>query len=405
MQPDPPALDNGVTLTVSRDRNIIAITSGPDFRSTAQLLDRVGFVGTAQSGHRLDTRDPAQAQRVVVALNDAAATAGIAVTTKYRPWIGDAAADIAASLPGRWTAKVRVLCLPIWQEAIASGSLWDDGELIAAFRTERIGYAAVLSGEGIDLLMIDQPGRGQEYLVGAIAPDGFEGTVADTPDAPRSVTLPADPGPVADYLANEFLSDYANALHSRRLSVIATALAVARDAERTWQNTRDILSADDSTGFMSNTLAALELEHRATLWTRWPTIAEHAPSLLDHLRAVEAQPASPIGVYERAALTALRTASDNGRQIQARWMDTAKKYSEAPYQPVSAAFVDAVDARNAEIRPVIRAWLEHGDTLMALARRFPPVPSLDRSAHPPVPLAGPRSLPSPAPAHQPGRRH
>lgn len=95
------------------------------------------------------------------------------VQVSGRPYLGDIADQIAARLPGRWTAQVEIYSNPLWQEDLLP-YLWDRGDLARSVKDRRMPYAAKLDSDtGIELLLAEHgpdPERG--YLIGAFASYG-----------------------------------------------------------------------------------------------------------------------------------------------------------------------------------------------------------------------------------------
>ncbi|MFC9504349.1 hypothetical protein [Streptomyces sp. NPDC057002] len=159
-----------IVLSHSRESGIVAAASGERLLWAHTALVESGFQRDDAGVWHL----PADGNgTTVVDLVRCARRHRTSVHTSSRPFIGDAARDLARLQPGQWHASVEIYSHPAWQEDLVP-CLWDSGELGRAVQSERIPCAALLTGtaQGTTLLFIERPGRQLDYLVGAFAPEG-----------------------------------------------------------------------------------------------------------------------------------------------------------------------------------------------------------------------------------------
>ncbi|MDO0936436.1 hypothetical protein QQY66_33810 [Streptomyces sp. DG2A-72] len=134
MPSHPPA---EITLVLSASAGIAAVAHGERYRWAETALKLVGFHRRDDGAFALAVNDPQAARDAVHQLIRTARRHQATVTASNRRYLGDVADEIAAHLPGPWSAKVGVHSHPLWQHDLLPW-LWDAGELIHAVQTERL---------------------------------------------------------------------------------------------------------------------------------------------------------------------------------------------------------------------------------------------------------------------------
>lgn len=209
--------------------------------------------------------------------------------TSSRRFLGDIAQDLAAHLPGRWTAELNVYSHPVWQEDLVPW-LWDSGELSQAVQTGRVPYAARLcDGADISLLLIERPGHDHGYVIGAFAPEPFDDNYEE-PHAPRSAILPADSALAAGIVTSQFLPAYHRALDARRLNTITAALNLIHEERQALQAVRESGRYTDGVRLDARLLPELERAFTERAWLEFHDVLTHAPALLEKCRPDGARP-------------------------------------------------------------------------------------------------------------------
>lgn len=380
-----------ITLAFSARTGIVAVTGGTRYRDADTVLDTAGFSRRQDGTSTLATADTGAARRALTALTRLVADHNMTLTASSRVWLGDTATRIATLLPGSWTARIEVYAMPVWQQDLAE-CLWDAGTLIGAVRNERISLGAVLTdGRGTELLVVDTPGAADELLIGAFAPNGLDGPFADDPSAPPSMAVPADPALAAQAITTRLLPAFRLAVYQRRASEVAGRLAHALAAEIARILVRGSWPADDGTGIGAVILSQVDHAHHEALWDDFRSFLLHGPALLDHVEAV----AVCLRPADRAVLPALREALRQGCRVHGQWLDTVRRMREDDSTVAGTTYTQAVARRTTDAGPALAAWLEHGPTLVDLARQHPPA-----GARP----VAPRALPAASPAGPPVKR-
>ncbi|WP_206342755.1 hypothetical protein [Streptomyces ureilyticus] len=393
MPSHPPA---EITLVLSASAGIVAVAHGERYRWAQTALQRVGFQRRDNGTSALAVNDPQAARDTVHQLIRTARRHQATVTASSRRYLGDIADEMAAHLPGQWSARVGVHSHPVWQHDLVPW-LWDAGELIRAVQTERLPYTAVLTdGTGIELLLVERPGHQSDYLLGAFAPNGFDEHVAKT-SPPGSIVLPAAPEQAARAIADRFLPAYHHALHARRWATVAFALERIREEYDTRQAVKESGRFSDASPLDPGHIPDLEGQFADFAWQEFRNVLTHAPALLDQCR-----PATTGRPEDAAALQRLRDALVRGTGILAGWNARLEDLRETPEVLPAATYGEAKAERDARVLPVIEAWLADGEVFLRHQARAaaPPHPLAVRD-HGVLPL--PPALPTP-PGASPARR-
>ncbi|MCZ0997565.1 hypothetical protein O1M63_04505 [Streptomyces mirabilis] len=191
LPPNPPAQ---ITVAYSRHFDgLIAIAHGEKWPWAHTALEQTGFTKRDDgSFHTPGDSVPAAMAKLLPIARRHRAT----VQVSGRPYLGDVADQIAARLPGRWTAQVEIYSNPLWQEDLLP-YLWDRGDLARAVKDRLVPYAAKLDSDtGIELLLTEHsPDPEHGYLIGALASyEEFEDSY-DNPHAPASIPPSHRTGP------------------------------------------------------------------------------------------------------------------------------------------------------------------------------------------------------------------
>ncbi|MFD9069108.1 hypothetical protein [Streptomyces lasiicapitis] len=303
-----------ITLTTSRTLGLVAIASGEKYAQANQALAEAGFSRLLNGAHTASLADSQAARRTASALMHRAHEHGATIITSPRPYLGDIGTEIAARLPGTWSAELEIYSHPLWQEDLWYG-LWEAGEIHHALQDHRIPFASVLkNGTGTELLLVERPGHRSGYLLGALT-DHEKEDVRDDPATPRSVVLPADPGLAAYAITHTFLPAYRRALHQRDLNTVLSALERIREEHQTLQAIKDSGRFSDGVPLGdSRLIASLEQDFADHAWLSFHDVLEHAPLLLTRCR-----PAATSWPEDAAALTRLREALAHSQDAWNEW--------------------------------------------------------------------------------------
>ncbi|KUM99905.1 hypothetical protein AQI95_35910 [Streptomyces yokosukanensis] len=295
------------------------------------------------------------------------------VTITPRRYLGDVAEEIAAHLPGSWSAEISIHSHPAWQHDLIP-LLWDDGELLRAVEDQRAPYAAVLSnGEGVELLLVERPGHPSDYLVGAFASEGFDDNTNE-PIVPRSIAIPGDHQLVAAAIAERFLPAYHQALHARRLDTVAYALDTLREEYETLATMEESGRYSDATLLDPAELPHLEKQFADLAQYKLRNHLIHAPHLLEQCR-----PDQTPWPEDAVALDRIRNAISQWQDAFVEWRLFVPPGLLATASDEAKA--QAKTRRDARLRPVIEIWIADGETFLRQARAAAPTP--------PRPLPGP----------------
>ncbi|MCZ4103631.1 hypothetical protein [Streptomyces sp. H39-C1] len=322
----------------------------------------------------------------------------MSITTSSRPYLGDTGQDIAARLPGAWTATVETYPRRHWQEDIV-GSLWDSGDLFQAMVHDHVRCAIVLENPaGTALLLIERPGHASGYLLGAFATEEYDDNW-DDPHAPRSIVLPAEAELAAQAVAHTFLPDYRSALHHRRLDTVMAALNRIRPDHETLQAIAESGRYSDGMPFDNpRLLKEMERSYADRGWRSFQDVLQHAPLLLSRCR-----PSASAWPQDAAALARLRDALASSQDAWAEFQDLRAELYSIPATLSAPEWSQVRSQLGATVLPQIATWLADGEAFERQARAAVPGGQVALSAptprllttRPPQP-----ATPRPANAHR-----
>ncbi|MFC8350397.1 hypothetical protein [Streptomyces sp. NPDC057280] len=285
------------------------------------------------------------------------------------------AQDLAARLPGSWTAVTQERAAYADQPPLAE-RLWDDGHVQWAFERFVLSRHAVLTtGTGCELVVVDRPRRAREFLVAALQPSGSD--VADRVKAPDGIVVDADPARAASAVADRLLPRYEQAVRAARVEQVAVAVAAGERVLAEWDAISDSLCDADHWP-LDERYDLRQQQRDAEMWALFAPFLDHGPPLVAH--AEEMLPF--LDPQDRAEgrwpyrLRVLREALEGGARVQADFeFVTGALLPDHPR--AGAAFAKAVVERNAEGWHYSLTWMESGGVLveMAQAERGRPVRS------------------------------
>ncbi|MEV5979650.1 hypothetical protein [Streptomyces sp. NPDC052114] len=308
MSPTPPTQ---IILSTSRANGLVAIPYGEEHRRASRALEEAGFQRIPGGAFAAPLTDwPATRQMASVLVHRAHAH-GATITTSPRPYLADFGEDLAARLPGTWSAKLELYYHPVVQEDLI-GPLWDSGDLLQALLHDPVPSAVVLKNTvGTELLLIERPGHGSGYLLGAFATEEYDDNWEE-PNAPRSMVLPADPGLAAHAVTTSFLPEYSRCLHNRRLDTVLTALERIRSEHETLQAIKASRRYSDGVPLAdSRMIAEMERTFGDYAWLSFRDVLQHAPVLLSRCR-----PARSPWPQDAVALERLRSALADSQETR-----------------------------------------------------------------------------------------
>ncbi|MER7986537.1 hypothetical protein ABTY53_13180 [Streptomyces noursei] len=371
-----------IALSHSPTAGIVAIAHGERYPWAQTALKIAGFQPREDGAFRLPVSASETVRDVAGDLFRLARRHQAVVTVSSRGFLGDAAEQIAARLPGRWSAQLEIYSHPIWQHDLVA-LLWDDGELIRAVTEQQIPFAAVLTNHaGIELLLAERPGHPSDYLVAAFAPEGFDDNY-DAAHAPRSLAVPGSSRLAASAIGEQFLPTYHRALHARCLADVAYGLASLRDEHEALQVVRESGRYSDAALLAPGSLPELERQFDDLARYKLRHYFFYAPTLLDQCR-----PAQTPWPQDAAALERLRTALDQCSAVLAQ--------RATAVTPGTAVTADAKAGRGPQLLPVVDALLADGDVLLRQARAAAPPPPHTKSGPEHDVPALPPARPAPA---------
>lgn len=387
MPPNPPAQ---ITVAFSRHFDgLIAIAHGEQWPWAHTALEQAGF--TRRDDGSFHT--PGDSVRAAMAtLLPIARRHRATVQVSGRLYLGDVAAQIAARLPGRWTAQVEIYSNPLWQEDLLP-YLWDRGDLARAVKERRVPYAAKLDSDtGIELLLAEHgpdPERG--YLIGAFASyEEFEDSY-DNPHAPASITLPAVPGQAAQVIRDTLLPAYHRALHERRTGAVLAALDAIRAEYGTLQAMRDSGRFSDGMPLRSPT----ELEEATKVfvdrvWLEFLPVLTHAPGVLVNCTTALSHHPGDAGVVH-----CLGDALASCTPALEEWRRRLRELRFRP--PMSLEPPEQLRTRlGRQVLPALGVWLTEADAFARIAHAARPGDARPPGAVAPAPTVRP-ALPPPSP--------
>lgn len=273
-----------IALTTSRALGLVAIASGEEYQRAHHALKDAGFRRLPNGVFVSPLTDAQTARSAASALVHHAHTYGATITPSPRPYLGDIGTEIAARLPGTWSAQLEIYSHPLWQEDLWP-ALWDASDLHRALKDHRIPFASVLKNDtGIKLLLIERPGHRSGYLLGALTEHEKEDP-DDDPTAPHSIVLPADPALAAHSVTYTFLPAYRRALQHRDLDTVLTSLERIREEHQALRAIKDSGRYSDGVPLGdSRLIAGLERDFADLAWLSFTDVLEHAPLLLARCR-------------------------------------------------------------------------------------------------------------------------
>jgi hypothetical protein len=388
LPPNPPAL---ITLAYGRRASgLLAIAHGEQWRWAHTALEQAGFTKWDDGSFRApgDSVPVAMAKLLPIARRHRAI-----VQVSGRPYLGDVADQIAARLPGQWTAQVEIYSNPLWQEDLLI-YLWDRGELVRAVKERRVPYTAKLNSDtGIELLLAErglEPEHG--YLVRAFASyEEFQDSY-DNPHAPATTVLPTEPGPVTRVISGAFLPAYHRALHQRRTDAVLAALDAIRpkyDTLRTMRGSRrfsDAMPLRSPTVLREATKVFVE-----RVWLEFLPVLTHAPGVLANCTTAVAHHPADAGVVRRLsdALASCTPALEEWR----------RRLSELRFRPpISREPPEQLRTRlGRQVLPALGVWLAEADDFARIAHAARPGDVPQPGAVAPAPAVRP-ALPPPSPS-------
>ncbi|MFC9948221.1 hypothetical protein [Streptomyces pratensis] len=376
-----------ITLTTSRRLGLVAITHGEKYQQANRALEEAGFARLPNGASIAPLTDPQAARRTASALVHHAHAHGATITTSTRPYLGDFGTEIAAQLPGTWSAELEIYSHPLWQEDLWP-MLWEAGEMYRALEDHRIPFASVLkNGSGTELLLIERPGHRSGYLLGALT-DREQEDPHDDPTTPHSIVLPADPGLAARAVADTFLP----ALHHQDLNNVLRALERIREEHQTLQVIKESGRYSDGVPLRdSRLIAGMERDFADHAWLSYRAVLEHAPLLLTRCR-----PDATPWPEDTAALTRLREALAFSQDAWDEWNDLRQELYSIPRTLPAHEWSQVRGQLGLAVQPAIETWLADSEAFERQARAAAPGGPAALSAPTPRTLAA-RPAPLPAP--------
>ncbi|MCZ1006846.1 hypothetical protein [Streptomyces lydicus] len=389
-----PNLSAEITLSTSRTLGLVAIASGDRYQQANHALAEAGFSRQLNGAYTASLSDAQSARHTASALLHRAHEHGATVIASTRPYLGDFGTEIAAQLPGTWSAELEIYSHPLWQEDLWP-ALWEADEIHRAIEDHRIPFASVLkNGTGTELLLTERPGHPSGYLLGALT-DHEKEDVRNDPATPRSFVLPADPGLAASAISHTFLPAYRRALHNRDVNSVLSALERIREEHQTLQAIKDSGRYSDGVPLKNpRLLAGFERDFANQAWLSFHDVLEHAPGLLTRCR-----PAATPWPEDAAALIRLREAVANSQDAWNQWNDLRHDPWGIPRALSHHEWSQVRGQLGLAVLPAIEAWLAHTDVFERQARAAVPGGAAALSAPSPRMLAARPALPpSPRPA-------
>ncbi|WP_434595843.1 hypothetical protein [Streptomyces sp. A5-4] len=362
---NPPTAE--IILSTSHTHGLVAIAAGEEFLQARDALQEAGFSRLPGGAFAAPLSEAQEARDTASALVHRAHEHGASITTSSRPYLGDTGQEIAARLPGTWSAKVEIYPRKHWQEDIV-GSLWDSGDLLKAMLDVHIPCAVVLNNQaGTELMLIERPGHASGYLVGAFATEEYDDNW-DEPNAPRSIPLPAATDLAARAVAHTFLPAYRRALHHRRLDTVMTALDRIRPEHETLQAVKE--SGRFSEGVpLANSRLLPEMERAFAdhAWLSFRDVLQHAPLLLSRCRPT----ASP-WPQDAAAMARLRDALAGSQDAWADFNDLRTELYSIPAVLPAHEWSQVRSTLGTAVLPAIETWLADSEAFERQARAAVP---------------------------------
>lgn len=389
MSPTPPTQ---IILSTSRANGLVAIPYGEEHRRAARALEEAGFHRIPGGAFAAPLTDGQAIRQMASALVHRAHEQGATITTSPRPYLADFGEDLAARLPGTWSAQLELYYHPLVQEDLI-GPLWDSGDLLQALLHDHVPSAVVLkNGAGTELLLIERPGHSAGYLLGAFATEEYDDNWEE-PNAPRSIVLPAEPDLAARAVATTFLPEYSRCLHNRRLDTVLAALERIRPEHETLQAIKASGRYSNGVPFTdSRLLPEMERAFADHAWLHFRDVLEHAPVLLSRCRPTRSPWPQDAGALERLR-TALADSQETRNEDKAL---SGALYSVEGWKQARSRFGLAT-------LPAIETWLADSTVFERQARAAVPGGPMALSAPSPRLLTtrpAPPARPRPSAAHR-----
>ncbi|WP_405591652.1 hypothetical protein [Streptomyces sp. NBC_01092] len=380
-----------ITLTTSRALGLVAIASGEDHLQAMQALEEAGFSRLPNGAFTAPLSDASAARHTASALVHRAHEHGATVITSARPYLGDIGTEIAARLPGTWSAELEIYGHPLCQEDLWP-RMWEAGDIYRALEEHRIPFASVLTNHaGTELLLIERPGHRSGYLLGPLT-DREQEDPHDDPTTPRSIVLPADPGLAAHAIAHRFLPAYRRALHNQDLNTVLRALERIREEHQTLQAIRGSGRYSDAVPLGdSRLIAGMERDFADHAWLEFRHVLEHAPLLLTRCR-----PAATAWPGDAAALTRLREALAHSQDTWDEWNDLRHELYSIPRTLPAHEWSQVRGRLGLAALPATETWLDDSEAFERQVRAAVPGGPAALSAPSPR-LLTTRPAPPPAP--------
>ncbi|MFD8117891.1 hypothetical protein [Streptomyces microflavus] len=387
-----------ITLTTSRHLGLVAIAHGEKYQQANRALEEAGFARLPNGASTAPLADPLAARRTASALVHHAHAYGATIITSTRPYLGDIGTEIAAQLPGTWSAELEIYSHPLWQEDLWP-MLWEAGEMYRALEDHRIPFASVLkNGSGTELLLIERPGHSSGYLLGALTGREQEDP-HDDPTTPRSIVLPADPGLAARAIAETFLPAHRRALHHQDLNNVMNGLARIRDEHEALQAIKGSGRYSDGVPLRdSRLIAGMERDFADRAWLSYSAVLEHAPLLLTRCRSA----ATP-WPEDAAALNRLREALVHSQDAWDKWNNLRHELYSIPATLPAHEWSQVRGQLGLAVLPAIETWLSGSEVFERQVRAaVPGGPAALSAPTPRLLTARPAALPAPhsVPAHR-----
>ncbi|WP_327352844.1 hypothetical protein [Streptomyces sp. NBC_01304] len=382
-----PTPSTEITLSTSRTLGLVAITSGKNYKQAEQALEAAGFSRQPNGAYTASLADDQAARRTASTLVAHAHEHGTTINTSPRPYLGDIGTEIAARLPGTWSAQLEIYSHPIWQEDLWY-ALWEAGEIYRALEDHRVPFASVLKdGSGTELLLIERPGHPSGYLIGALT-DHEKEDVRDDPTTPHSMVLPAEPDQAASAITSTFLPAYQRALHNRDLNTVLSALERIREEHQSFQVIKTSGRYTDGVPLSSRLIDSMERAFADHAWISYRIVLEHAPVLL-----ARCQPTTSPWPEDAAALTRLRAALTDSEAV---WQESNTLSSDLHAIPRTLHTHEWSHVRaqlGMDALPAIETWLTDSDVFERQARAVVPGEQATLSAPSPRMLTAHPALP------------
>ncbi|WP_282793098.1 hypothetical protein [Streptomyces sp. CC224B] len=307
----PPTPLAQIILSTSRAHGLVAIPHGEQHRQAARALEEAGFQRNPDGAFVAPLADGPATRQMGRALVHRAHEHGATIITSTRPCLADFGEDLAAGLPGTWSARMELHYHPAVQEDLL-GPLWDNGDLLQALLHDPVpGVVFLRNSAGTELLLIERPGHSSGYLLGALAPEAYDDNWEE-PHAPRSIVLPGEPDLAARLAATSFLPSYSRALHQRRLDTVLRALERIRAEYETLQAIKASGRYSDGIPLAdSRMVPEMERTFADYAWLSFRDVLEHAPVLLSRCH-----PAATPWPQDAAALDRLRQALADSQETR-----------------------------------------------------------------------------------------